>query len=105
MGDKYSSTVQRGGKWVNILASDPPTAEEEANAPAMQEKPYDSAEEADKAAADEAQADYDKQRADPSSSWYTGPKTPNLPPETEGNWNAEQDPPGKPMDFYKGCKG
>ena len=105
MGDLYSQTIKRGSGFVNILAHDPPEAGEEEHAEPMGGKTYDTSEEAEKAAADEAQADYDKQRADPSSDWYVGPRTPNLPPETDGAWNAEQDPPcAMAPDPYKGCR-
>jgi hypothetical protein len=75
----YSQTVdrrRRGHGFVNILAHDPATPEELATSPSMQPyKHFNTAEEAEAAAADEAQKDYDNQRKDPNSQWYV-PESP-----------------------------
>lgn len=76
----YSTTIRRGDKFGNVLGHDPLTPEEEATAPFMGGKTYATEEEAAAAAANEAQADYDRQRRDPNSAWYN-PALPDQPLE------------------------
>ena len=87
----YSTTIDRrkkGRGFVNILAHDPVTKQEEGQAPAMEPlKHFMTEEDAASYAADKAQREYEDMRQDPNSQWYA--------PDVKSNTS----PKGKPMSF------